>query len=111
MKQSTIATSSTHAETIACFTLIKDIIFVEYICKEIGRPIELPVTILENNDALITLMTQDGGISKRTKHFLMLIHYCREQVKSGLIRMEHVDSEKNIADIGTKAIFGQDKAC
>ena len=22
--------------------------------------------------------------------------------------MEHVDSEKNIADIGTKAIFGQD---
>jgi len=40
MKQSTIATSSTHAETIACFTLIKDIIFVEYICKEIGRPIE-----------------------------------------------------------------------
>ena len=32
----------------------------------------------------------------------MLIHYCREQVKSGLIRMEHV------ADIGTKAIFGQD---
>ena len=108
MKQSTIATSSTHAETIACFTLIKDIIFVEYICKEIGRPIELPVTILEDNDALITLMTQDGGISKRTKHFLMLIHYCREQVKSGLIRVEHVDSEKNIADIGTKAIFGQD---
>jgi hypothetical protein len=38
----------------------------------------------------------------------MLIHYCREQVKSGLIRIEHVDSEKNIADIGTKAIFGQD---
>ena len=60
MKQSTIATSSTHAETIACFTLIKDIIFVEYICKEIGRPIDLPVTILEDNDALITLMTQDG---------------------------------------------------
>ena len=33
------------------------------------------------------------------------IHYCREQVKRGLMRMEHVDSEKNIADVGTKAIF------
>lgn len=108
MKQSTVATSSTHAETIACFTLIKDIIFVECICNEIGRPIELPVTILEDNDALITLMNQDGGISKRTKHFLMLIHYCREQVRNGLVRIEHVDSEKNIADIGSKAIFGQD---
>ena len=108
MKQSTVATSSTHAETIACFTLIKDIIFVECICNEIGRPIELPVTILEDNDALITLMNQDGGISKRTKHFLMLIHYCREQVRNGLVRIEHVNSEKNIADIGSKAIFGQD---
>ena len=38
----------------------------------------------------------------------MLIHYCREQVQSGLISVSHVDSEKNIADIGSKAIYGQD---
>jgi len=100
--------SKSMAETIACFTLIKDIIFVECICNEIRRPIELPVTILEDNDALITLMNQDGGISRRTTHFLMLIHYCREQERNGLVRIEHVDSEKNIADIGSKAIFVQD---
>ena len=94
MKQSTVATSSTHAETIACFTLIKDIIFVDCICNEIGRPIKLPVTILENNDALITLINQDGGISKRAKHFLMLIRYCREQVSNRLVHIEHVNSEK-----------------
>ena len=108
VKQSTVATSSTHAETIACFTLIKDIVYVEVLCAEIQRPIELPAIILEDNDALITLMTQSGGISKRTKHFLMLIHYCREQVKNGLVKIEHVNSEENIADLGSKAIFGQD---
>ena len=89
-------------------TLIKDICFIERLAMEIGRPIKLPVKIHEDNDALITLMKQDGGVSKRTKHFMMLINYCREKVKHGLIEVEHIDSELNIADIGSKPIFGQD---
>ena len=108
MKQSTIATGTCHAENIAMMTLIKDICFIERLAMEIGRPIKLPVKIHEDNDALITLMKQDGGVSKRTKHFMMLINYCREKVKYGLIEVEHIDSELNIADIGSKPIFGQD---
>ena len=53
-------------------------------------------------------MNEDIGVSNRTRHFLMLIHYCREKVQSGLISISHVDSEENIADIGSKAIYGQD---
>ena len=108
VKQSTIATGTCHAENIAMMTLIKDICFIERLAMEIGRPIKLPVKIHEDNDALITLMKQDGGVSKRTKHFMMLINYCREKVKHGLIEVEHIDSELNIADIGSKPIFGQD---
>jgi len=88
--------------------LIKEICFIERLAMEIGRPIRLPIIIHEDNDALITLMKQDGGVSKRTKHFMMLIHFCREKVKHGLIAVEHIDSELNIADIGSKPIFGQD---
>lgn len=108
VKQSTVSTSSTHAEGIAMFTLIKLIIYIETLCKEIGRPLKLPINVLEDNDALIILMNKDEGVSNRTRHFLMLIHYCREQVQSGLISVSHVDSEENIADIGSKAIYGQD---
>ena len=103
-----MAISSTHAETIAMATLIKTTIYMEGICGAIGRPIVLPAHVLEDNDASITLMTRDGGISKKTKHFLMLIHYCREKIREGLISIEHLDSEENIADIGSKAICGQD---
>ena len=53
-------------------------------------------------------MMRDGGISKKTKHFLMLIHYCREKIREGLISIEHVDSEETIADIGSNAIYDQD---
>ena len=108
VKQSTIATSSTHAESIGMSSGLKECIFVEGICDEIGRPIKKPILVLEDNAALITLMTQDTGISKRTKHFLMLLNWCREQVKSGLVSIEYVMSEENIADIGTKVLFGQD---
>ena len=108
VKQSTVATSSCHAENIAMMMLIKEICFIERLAMEIGRPIRLPIIIHEDNDALITLMKQDGGVSKRTKHFMMLIHFCREKVKHGLIAVEHIDSELNIADIGSKPIFGQD---
>ena len=38
----------------------------------------------------------------------MLIHYVRDQVKRGLIKLEYVLTEENIADILTKAIYGGD---
>ena len=87
---------------------LKQCIFVEGICDEIGRPINEPILALEDNAALITLMTQYTGISKRTKHFLMLLNWCREQIKSGLVSIEYVLSEEIIADIGTRALFGRD---
>jgi hypothetical protein len=108
VKQSTVATGSCHAENIAMMALVKEICFLDGLSNEIGRPITLPIVVHEDNDALITLMTRDAGVSKRTKHFLMLINYCRERVRSGLISVEHIDSELNIADIGSKPIFGQD---
>ena len=54
MKQATVKISSTHAETIAMATLIKDTIYVEGICGVIGRPIVLPDHVLEDNDASTT---------------------------------------------------------
>ena len=58
VKQATVAISSTQAETIAMAKLIKDTIYAEGICGEIGRPIVLPDHVLEDNDASITLMTR-----------------------------------------------------
>jgi hypothetical protein len=52
-KQKLVTTSSTHAETRAAFQLIQDIIFINYLCQEINRPISLPATILEDNQPVI----------------------------------------------------------
>ncbi len=38
-KQTLISTSSTHAEMRALYTLIKDILFIIYICSELNIPL------------------------------------------------------------------------
>ena len=35
----------------------------------------------------------------------MIVEYCRQQVYLGNIRVEHIDTEENIADILTKNIY------
>jgi hypothetical protein len=108
IKQIIVTTSSTHAEMRALFQLITDIIFIEYLCSEIGRPLKLPAVILEDNQPVITLMNESKSINKGSKHFRMLINYCRERVEDGLIRVDKIATEENIADILTKNLFGQD---
>ena len=38
----------------------------------------------------------------------MLINWCREQIAEGRIMVKHIPTERNIADILTKEIYGRD---
>jgi hypothetical protein len=38
----------------------------------------------------------------------MLVYYVKEQVERGVVSIEYIQSELNVADILTKAIFGRD---
>jgi hypothetical protein len=48
-KQTLVTTSSTHAEMRALFSLVVDLIFVVNLCEELGRPLEMPCIVLEDN--------------------------------------------------------------
>jgi hypothetical protein len=92
----------------ALFQLVVEILYIEHLCEEIGRPLTLPSVIHEDNMPVITLLTSTRGQQKGSKHFLMLVNYCREMVNNGSISLHHVATEKNIADILTKSLFGHD---
>ena len=85
MKQTLMTTSSTHAEMRALYQAILEIIYVINLCDELGRPIELPAIVMEDNQPVIDLTKDLSKRSKKYNHFLMLINYVREQVESGLI--------------------------
>lgn len=105
-KQTLVATSSTHAEMRALYSLVVDIVFVIHLCEELARPIRLPAIVMEDNQPVIDVTKDINGRIKRCKHFLMLINYVKEQIVIGLIQIVKVPTIDNVADILTKVITG-----
>jgi len=106
-KQKLVATSSTHAEIRALYTLTLDIIYIVHLCEEVGRPIDLPAVVFEDNQPVIDLTKTLSSKITRSKHFLMLIEFIREQVMEGLIELRKIPTESNVADLLTKLIVGK----
>jgi hypothetical protein len=107
-KQTLVTTSSTHAEMRALYSLLIDILFVIGICNDLGRPIELPAIVMEDNQPVIDLTEDISSRSKKCKHFLMLVHYIKEQIEAGVIEMHKVNTLDNRADILTKIVVGNE---
>ena len=101
-KQKLMATSSTHAEMRALYTLVQDIIYVITLCKEINREIELPAIVFEDNAPVVQITTTLGSKMKRCKHFLMIIHYVKEQVDNNIIKVLKTEAANNTADLQSK---------
>ena len=103
-KQQLVATSSTHAEVKALYQLSVDILYLINLSDEIQRPISLPAVVMEDNNPTVQLSSSLSSRIKRSKHFLMLINFIRQQVTLGLIEVSKVASADNIADVLTKAL-------
>jgi hypothetical protein len=69
VKQMAVATSSTHAEARAIFTLAKELNFIIALCQELRIPLELPAIIMEDNSAVVTMANSDSGYTKKCNHF------------------------------------------
>lgn len=103
-KQSLVTTSSTHAEIKALYQLVVDIIFIVNLCDEIGRPLELPAIIFEDNSPAVQLSGDISAKVKKSKHFLMLVNFIRQNVIMGLLDIRKIDSSDNTADVLTKPL-------
>ena len=76
-KQTLVSTSSTHAEMRAIFTLVKDILFLIYLCHELHVQHRLSAIVMEDNSAVITVTGDHSAYLKKCKHFLMIRNYVK----------------------------------
>jgi hypothetical protein len=106
LKQTAVSTSSMHAEMRALYTLCVDIIFVVNLCRELNRELRLPAIVFVDNKPSIDVTESISSRTKRCKHFLMLISYVRELVCQGMVKLEKVKSDENVADVLTKIVTG-----
>jgi hypothetical protein len=101
-QQSLVTLSTAEAEYVALCAASKDAVSLAGLLAFLGFE-QGPVTLLEDNTAAIRL-AQDPAACKRTKHIDVQFHFVREQVLAGRIAVAAVSTERQHADVLTKAL-------
>ncbi|GJR06961.1 hypothetical protein Tco_0529945 [Tanacetum coccineum] len=104
-KQSIFATSSTDAEYVAAFDASKEAIWIRKFIFGLGvvPTIEEPISMYCDNIGAIAI-AKDHGVTKGARHFRVKVHYPRETIEMGDVRIEKVNTDDNLADPFTKAL-------
>jgi hypothetical protein len=107
-KQSTVATSTTHAEYIAGYEAAQEAAWLQLLIDNlqistIRIPSEKPITIYEDNTSCIAL-TKNLSNHLRTKHIHVKYHYLCQQAETGEIQLVPCNTDDMMADILTKAL-------
>nr|GEX12701.1 reverse transcriptase domain-containing protein [Tanacetum cinerariifolium] len=104
-KQSIFATSSAEAEYIAAFDASKEAVWVRKFIFGMGvvPTIEEPISMYCDNTGAIAI-ANESRITKGTRHFRAKVHYLREVIEFGDIKLEKVHTDDNLADPFTKAL-------
>ena len=98
-----VATSSTVAEMEGLYNATMESIWIRELWKELTGKDLAPVTIYQDNDAVIALVNGDKSIS-RAKQETVKIHYLRQQILEGSIRVERRSTDKMVADVLSKSL-------
>ncbi|KAH9684435.1 retrovirus-related pol polyprotein from transposon RE2 [Citrus sinensis] len=102
-KQQTVARSSTEAEYRSVAATAAELRWVCSLLAELGVTLQSsPVVYCDNIGA--TQLSSNPVFHSRMKHVAVDYHFIREQVQSGLLRVAHVSSADQLADLLTKPL-------
>ena len=102
-RQTTVALSTVEAEYVAMSRCAQQMVWMHSWLAEVRVKYSSPGLLKADNRGAIALMknTKDHG---KVKHIDIRHHYIRELLRSGVIAIEQVPSEDNLADLFTKPI-------
>ena len=83
----------------------RDCVWYKTLLEEIGRPVQYIPMYGDNNGSIFTAQNPNTG--KGTKHVQIKYHHICEQIEEGNIRLFHVDTDENLADMFTKNLGPQ----
>ena len=104
-RQTLVTLSSTEAEAVSICTTVKDIIIIRKLAIELGIIDDSPTTLYCDNESAIKITTNERSIN-RTRHMGVQLSYPQEQIANNQIRIEHVGSNNQLADMLTKSLSG-----
>jgi hypothetical protein len=102
-KQPTVSRSSSEAEYRSLANVTAEVLWLQSLLSELHYSSNSSPLLYCDNISTI-LMAENPVFHARTKHIEIDLHFVREKVQSQEIRIQHVNSAAQIADIFTKAL-------
>ncbi|UYV73992.1 hypothetical protein LAZ67_11001747 [Cordylochernes scorpioides] len=109
-KQNCVSLSTTKSEYIAASKATKEAIWLRHLLRELHQEQVKPTTIFCDNQSCIRLV-HNPEYHKRTKHIDISYHFIRDHFQNHAIDLLYVCSNDQAADIFTKALPPERKAC
>jgi hypothetical protein len=106
--QATVETSTFGSEFVALRIATECIEALRYKLRMIGVPLEGPTNVLCDNQSVVTNSTLHSSTTKK-KHNAICYHRVREAVAAKTIRIAHIPTGQNLADMLTKPLAGGSK--
>ena len=101
--QPTVAKSTAESEYMAASAAAQEAIYMRQLLEDLTFKQDGATVIYEDNTGAIAL-TENPVHHQRTKHINIRYHFIRERVESGEIKLIHVPSAEQLADILTKPL-------
>lgn len=106
-KQKTVARSSTEAEYKSVASTAADLVWVRNLLEELQVTCQKPPVIYCDNLGA-TYVAANPVFHSRMKHVEIDYHFVREQVQNGSLRVCHVSTKEQLADLLTKPLSVSD---
>lgn len=104
-RQASVAISSTEAEIVAASETAREIIWLERLIKSIDVSTSVPVLYVDNESAIKLAHNPSYELHQRTKHIRIRHFFVRETVTEGILCVEKISSELQLADMLTKPLY------
>jgi hypothetical protein len=102
-RQTTVSRSSAEAEYRAIAHAVAETCWLRQLLHELHAPISSVIVVYYDNVSAV-YMTANPVHHHRTKHIEIDIHFVRDKVALGQVRVLHVPSSHQFADIMTKGL-------
>jgi hypothetical protein len=103
-QQGIVALSSCEAEYVASTHVVKEILWLRSLAKELGFAQTSATPLYCDNQGTIAC-THDPQHHSRMKHIDLRFHFIRDCVQKGLIDVMHIPGVENVADLLTKPLM------
>ena len=102
-KQTTVAQSTVEVEYAAMAHAAKEMIWLQYLLKDLGMSKYEPTILLCDNQGAISLAKNPLHHAK-TKHVDVQLHFIRDHIEKGTINVEYCPTDDMLADLMTKGL-------